>query len=135
MENYTQYKEIFRAKDGRVLTTVVMFDSTDIPLKMEYPEFTVEYEKLNGEKTMKNLGEVQEYFNNYENENLPDLSSLPNWGKPIKNTMEVYSWDETHILDPEGGLQERCKKCGEATFHCLHDFDDDYEDLPFKEWK
>ena len=47
-----------------------------------------------------------------------DLSDLPTFGgTPPKNTSEVFSWDETHILASDWTIAERCE-CGEAYFHC-----------------
>lgn len=82
----------------------------------------------------KSLDELTDLLNeivdkSHENENFyedPDIdySDLPVFSKhDVKDTQEVYSWDDTRILvaaDNGWALEERCKTCGEATFHCNH---------------
>lgn len=53
-----------------------------------------------------------------------DLSALPTFGGPdVRDTSEVYSWDEFNILtnsrshDNEWSIEARCG-CGEANFNC-----------------
>ena len=50
-----------------------------------------------------------------------DLAMLPTFGgSDVKNTKEVWSWDEKNILAADGSrwsIEPRCK-CGEASFHC-----------------
>lgn len=52
------------------------------------------------------------------------FDELPTFGGPdLKDTGEVWSWDETHLLVLEGKWYTipRCPVCGEADFHCGHD--------------
>jgi len=56
-------------------------------------------------------------------ENVVDLCSLPTFGGAgVKNTDEVWSWDECAVLVAncygKWAVQDRCS-CGEATRHCI----------------
>jgi len=79
----------------------------------------------------KSLESLCDILNSYEREislsDACDLCSLPIFGKEPKNTMEVFSWNDTHMLIDNGTalegddwvLVERCTKCGEADFACI----------------
>jgi len=52
-----------------------------------------------------------------------DMSSLPLFSeKEIKETLELFSYDDENILlyMNEFYIEPRCRVCGEADFHCKH---------------
>ena len=56
-----------------------------------------------------------------------DISELPVFGnRPIRDTAEIWSWDNTRMLVMSGAnwkIENRCNVCGEAPWHCEHDQD------------
>lgn len=78
-------------------------------------------EKINATSSLKELCKLC-------NDNHKEISDFLNYngqfptfgGTEPKNTRDVWSWNETHVLlvDNSWYIEERCV-CGEADFHCI----------------
>lgn len=89
--------------------------------------------KVNAAESLENLvsilrsisDELARDENEFRIDDFVNLAELPTFGnKPIKNTMEVFSWDDNNVLivgHQCWEIEPRCGICGEATFHCKHE--------------
>ncbi len=90
--------------------------------------------KIQNAKSLIELAELLNSYDRDENNDLAlsdavDLSGLPTFSdNDPSDTMEVFSWNETHVLidnstvleGDDWELIERCNTCGEADFNCNH---------------
>ena len=74
--------------------------------------------KIMGEILKEEIGSGRRVDDGIRYDELPTFG-----GSEPKDTGDVWSWDETHllVLDLDWYTIPRCPVCGEADFHCGHD--------------